>query len=659
MLLDFGKASYIEKARQQPDKVRMVFDKIRTDGLLPTITAVQAKLEQPIALGYSSVGTVIEVGGGVDGFAVGDRVASNGQHAEVVCVPANLCAKVPAGVDDEKACFAVIGAIALQGLRLAQPTLGETFVVTGLGLVGLMTVQLLRANGCRVLGIDFDVERAVLARTFGAETCVPSAGEDPLAAARRVSGGRGVDAVIITAATQSDEPMHQAALMCRKRGRIVLVGVTGLKLSRADFYEKELTFQVSCSYGPGRYDPAYEQKGQDYPLGYVRWTEQRNFEAVLGLMADGTLDPRPMITDRHDIGQAGDAYSALSSSNALGLVLVYPAPESPPTDLSRRVPLATRVAAAQHGGKHPSPGISVIGAGNYSSQVLLPALRAAGANLRVLVSAGGVSSVIGGKKHGFAIAATDPLVALDDPDTAAVVIATRHDTHAKYVIEALRRRKHVFVEKPLAISAEQLDAIVAARDEAIAEGFEPIIVTGFNRRFAPHTRKMRELLATVSEPKVFVMTVNAGEIPSDHWTQDPEVGGGRIIGEACHFVDLLRYLADSPIRRTRAVMIGEAPGIQIREDKRRSCWSSTMGRSAASTTWRMGTDRCRRRGWRCSAAGRVLQLDNFRTLRGYGWPGFARLSLWRQDKGNGALAAAFVAAIGSTAATPMPLERLC
>ena len=309
MLLDFGKASYIEKARQQPDKVRMVFDKIRTDGLLPTITAVQAKLEQPIALGYSSVGTVIEVGGGVDGFAVGDRVASNGQHAEVVCVPANLCAKVPAGVDDEKACFAVIGAIALQGLRLAQPTLGETFVVTGLGLVGLMTVQLLRANGCRVLGIDFDVERAALARTFDAETCVPSAGEDPLAAARRVSGGRGVDAVIITAATQSDEPMHQAALMCRKRGRIVLVGVTGLKLSRADFYEKELTFQVSCSYGPGRYDPAYEQKGQDYPLGYVRWTEQRNFEAVLGLMADGTLDPRPMITDRHDIGQAGDAYS--------------------------------------------------------------------------------------------------------------------------------------------------------------------------------------------------------------------------------------------------------------------------------------------------------------------------------------------------------------
>src|SRR5512140_2191664 len=281
MLVDFGKANLIDKARQQPDKVRMVLDKIRTDGLVPTLEAVFNKLDQPLPLGYCNVGTVLEAGAGVSGFAAGDRIVSNGKHAEVVSVPVNLCARVPDGVSDEEAAFTVLGAIALQGIRLVQPTLGETVVVTGLGLIGLMAVQLLRANGCRVLGLDFDPARMALAQSFGAQVVDLAAGQDPVAVAQAFSRGRGVDAVIITASTKSNEPVHQAALMCRKRGRIVRVGVTGLELSRADFYEKELSFQVSCSYGPGRYDPQYEEHGHDYPVPFVRWTEQRNFEAVL------------------------------------------------------------------------------------------------------------------------------------------------------------------------------------------------------------------------------------------------------------------------------------------------------------------------------------------------------------------------------------------
>ncbi|MEO7387506.1 MAG: zinc-binding alcohol dehydrogenase, partial [Gammaproteobacteria bacterium] len=338
MLLEFGRANFLDKARQQPDKVRQVIDKLRTDGIGPTMRSVQAKLDKPIPLGYSNAGVVVEIGTGVTRFQVGARVVSNGPHAEYVCVPENLCAAIPDGVDDEAASFTVVSAIALQGIRLVQPTLGETVAVTGLGLIGLLAVQLLRANGCRVLGIDPDPARAALARTFGAETCVLSAGEDPLEAARRVSAGRGMDAVVITASTPSNEPMHQAALMCRKRGRIVLVGVTGLQLSRADFYEKELSFQVSCSYGPGRYDPAYEEQGRDYPLGFVRWTEQRNFEAVLDLLAARKLEVDALISERCRIDDAARGYEQLASGSPLAIVLQYPAEPAGP--VSRTVVLA-------------------------------------------------------------------------------------------------------------------------------------------------------------------------------------------------------------------------------------------------------------------------------------------------------------------------------
>ncbi|MFH0726542.1 MAG: zinc-binding alcohol dehydrogenase [Pseudomonadota bacterium] len=337
MLVDFGKANLLDKARRQPDKVRMVLEKVKTDGLMPTIEAVRNKLDQPLPMGYCNVGTVISIVSGVDGFSIGDRVASNGKHAEVVCVPTNLCARIPDEVNNESATFTVIGAIALQGIRLVQPTLGEAIVVTGLGLIGLVTVQLLRANGCRVLGIDLDEKKLALARSFGAETVNLSRGEDPIAAAQAFSRGRGVDAVLITASTKSSEPVHQAALMCRKRGRIVLVGVVGLELSRADFYEKELSFQVSCSYGPGRYDPQYEERGQDYPFGLVRWTEQRNFEAILDMLAEGRIDVAPLISNRFSLSQAKEAYELVEEGKALGIVLSYPSPaENPESELTRQ-----------------------------------------------------------------------------------------------------------------------------------------------------------------------------------------------------------------------------------------------------------------------------------------------------------------------------------
>ena len=460
MLVEFGKASLIEKARQQPDKVRMVLDKVSTDGLLPTIAAVRNKLDQPLALGYCNVGVVAEVGAGVSGFAVGDRVASNGKHAEVVAVPPTLCARVPDAVPDDAAAFTVLGSIALQGIRLVQPTLGETVVVTGLGLIGLMAVQLLHAHGCRVLGIDFDPAKLALARTFGAETVDLAAGEDPVAAAHVFSRGRGVDAVLLTASTTSNEPVHQAAQMCRQRGRIVLVGVVGLQLSRDDFYKKELTFQVSSSYGPGRYDPGYEEQGHDYPFGFVRWTEQRNFEAVLDMMADGRLDVRPLISHRFAVAEAAAAYALISATEpSLGVLLEY-------ADLAaargpRTVLVPTRGGATPARSGTPSPGVSFVVAGNYATAVLIPAFRSAGARLRTVASNAGVSGLHAARKFGFESTTTDTASVFADANAAAVVITTRHDSHARLVAQGLEQGKHIFVEKPLCLTVAELDAIVA------------------------------------------------------------------------------------------------------------------------------------------------------------------------------------------------------
>ncbi|MGY6214057.1 bi-domain-containing oxidoreductase [Methylolobus aquaticus] len=678
MLVDFGKANLIDKARQQPDKVRQVLEKVKTDGLAPTLEAVRNKLDQPLPMGYCNVGTVLEVGPDASGFVIGERVASNGKHAEVVSIPTNLCAKVPEGVSDDEAAFTVIGAIALQGIRLVAPTLGETVVVTGLGLIGLITVQLLRAHGCRVLGLDFDRDKLDLAARSGAEVVDLSAGQDPLAAAERFSRGRGVDAVILTAATKSSEPVHQAAQMCRKRGRIVLVGVTGLELSRADFYEKELSFQVSCSYGPGRYDPAYEEQGQDYPVGFVRWTEQRNFEAVLDMLADGRLDVKPLISHRFPIDRAVEAYDLVGGGGpSLGILLEYPGAVAAEVLRQRTVvfgppprPLSPR-ARGEEGGA-TTQGVAVghctvglIGSGNYATAVLIPAFQSAGARLQTVASSGGVSSVHAGRKYGFQQATTDLAAVFDDPAINAVVIATRHDTHAELVQRSLASGKHVFCEKPLCLTLNELQTIDACLPPDCsgsdhAEGCAPtsssklpVLMVGFNRRFAPQVVKMKELLRTVAEPKAFVMTVNAGAIPAEHWTQDAAVGGGRVIGEACHFIDLLRFLAGVPISKHSVIRLDSAT-----RDSVSLQLQFTDGSIGTVHYLANGHKSFPKERLEVFSAGRILQLDNFRKLTAFGWPGFTKMNLWRQDKGQKACAAAFVKAVEQGGVSPIPWEEV-
>jgi predicted dehydrogenase/threonine dehydrogenase-like Zn-dependent dehydrogenase len=601
------------------------------------------KLDQPLPLGYCNAGRVLEVGAGVTAFAAGDRVISNGKHAAAVSVPVNLCARVPDSVSDDEAAFTVVCAIGLQGIRLAQPTLGEAVVVTGLGLIGLVTVQLLKAQGCRVLGLDFDADKLALARAMGAEVVNLVAGEDPVAAAQRFSRGRGVDAVLITASTKSNEPVHQAAQMCRKRGRIVLVGVAGLELSRADFFEKELSFQVSCSYGPGRYDPGYEEKGNDYPVGFVRWTEQRNFEAVLDMMADGRLDMKPLISHRFAIDDAEGAYALVGGAGpSLGILLEYPQGQESALVVRRqtvRLHAATAPAAFSLG---------FVGSGNYATAVLIPAFKATGARLKVVASNAGVSGLHAARKFGFEETSTDTAAVVADADVNALVISTRHDSHATLVIEALKAGKHVFVEKPLCLTLDELATVKAAAAASVG-----CLMVGFNRRFAPQVQRVKGLLAGASGPKAFVMTVNAGAIPAEHWTQDREVGGGRVVGEACHFIDLLRFLAGAPIVEWRRMDMAAASG-------------DTLSLQLAFEDGSIGTVHYFANGPKSFpkerlevfAGGRALQLDNFRRLTGFGWPGFSKMNLWRQDKGQKACAAAFVRAVESGGPAPIPLDEL-
>jgi len=645
MLLDFGKAGWIEKARQQPDKVREVLEKIRTDGLLPTIEAVRSKLDFPLALGYCNVGEVIGLGEGTSGFSIGDRVLSNGPHAEIVSVPVNLCAKIPDEVDDDEAVFAVLGAVALQGIRLLEPTLGECVVVTGLGLVGLLAVQLLRAHGCRVLGIDLNSERCALARAMGAETVDLKAKEDPLTVAKRFSRNRGVDAVLIAASSKSDEPVRQAALMCRKRGRIILVGVTGLELSRADFYEKELSFQVSCSYGPGRHDPDYEKKGRDYPVGYVRWTEQRNFEAVLDMMGEkGSLRMKPLISHRFPIAEAADAYDVLGGKEpCLGILIEYPKSEGGFVCKDRTIEFSKATSNRSTGGM-----VSFIGSGNYARRFLIPAFKNAGASLRTIVSSGGVSGSVLGRRFSFERATTDMQEVFNDDKACAVVIASRHNDHATAVIKAFHAGKHVFVEKPLCLQLDELEEITEA---ALSSG--RLLMVGFNRRFAPQVRKIKKLLAGVTSQKSFVMTVNAGAIDRSHWTQDLSVGGGRIVGECCHFLDLLRFLAGHSIIEHRVIFIDSPIRDTVTITLRFADGSIGTIHYLANGSKAFPKERLE-----VFVDGRILQLDNFRKLSGFGWPNFRKMNLWFQDKGQKSCVEAFMKYLNDGDEAPIPLEEI-
>jgi predicted dehydrogenase len=652
MVVDFGRASLLGKARQQPEKVRLALEKAKTDGVLPTIEAVWNKLDQPVAMGYCNVGVVGAIGAGVHGFSVGERVVSNGRHAEAVAVPTNLCAKVPASVSDDEAAFTVVGAIALQGIRLIQPTLGEAVVVFGLGLVGLLTVQLLRAHGCRVLGLDFDSKRLALAEQFGAEVFALAASGDALAEAARFSRQRGVDAVIIAAATDSNEPIHLAARMCRKRGRIVLVGVTGLALSRADFYEKELSFQVSCSYGPGRYDPDYEERGRDYPVGFVRWTAQRNFEAVLDLMASRTIDVRPLITHRFAISQAEEAYNLVASGEpSLGILLEYPGLDVGSAE--RVIEVASRKATPPRTTANGAVSIAFIGAGNYAANVLIPAFKAAGARLYNVASSAGVSGLHAARKFGFEKTTTDIESIIADPVVEAVVIATRHDTHASLVCKALAAGKQVFVEKPLGLHADELEAIETLHRNLSETAHAPILMVGFNRRFAPQVQRIHGLLRDVRAPKALVVSVNAGRIPPEHWAQDRRIGGGRIIGEACHFVDLTRFLVGAPIERHSVVRMESATADTVTLSLEFADGSIGTIHYFANGSKALSKERLE-----VFADGRVILLDNFRRMKAFGWPQFKSMNLWRQDKGQTACARSFVEAVRGGLPSPIPLAEL-
>ncbi|MEZ8292916.1 bi-domain-containing oxidoreductase [Vibrio splendidus] len=652
MLVDFGKASLLDKARKQPDKVKMVLEKVQTDGLMTTVEAVQSKLAQPLPLGYCNVGVVNQVGNGVSGFKEGDRIVSNGPHADVVRVPKNLCALIPDNVSDEEASFTVVASIGLQGIRLAEPTLGEAFVVTGVGLIGLLTVQLLRAQGCRVLAIDFDEAKLELAKQFGAEVCNPGKGEDPIAAGMAFSRGNGVDGVIITASTKSNDPVTQAARMSRKRGRIILVGVTGLELNRADFYEKELNFQVSCSYGPGRYDPDYEDNGNDYPLAFVRWTEQRNFEAILDMMSSGQVDVKPLITHRFKFENAPKAYDLLTSDkSALGILLQYQSEIN--TRHQSTVELDTTATFEAN-----KPIVGFVGAGNYASRMLIPAFKEGGAQLHTIATSGGINGVTHGEKTGFAKTTTDTAAMINDSEINTIAIVTRHNSHAKFVCDALNAGKNVFVEKPLAITLEELAQVEATYYSVANQTAAPKLMVGFNRRFSPQVQKMKELLSSVKEPKSFMMTMNAGAIPAEHWTQDNEAGGGRIIGEACHFIDLMRFLAGSEITSVQCRRMGDVDSVDITEDKAAIILGFADGSFGTIQYLANGAASFPKERVEVFAAGRVLQLDNFRKLKGFGWPEFKKMNLWKQDKGQTPCSAAFLESIEKGTEAPITAREL-
>ena len=639
MLIEFGRAGWITRARQQPDRVRQTWHKLARDGWRSTREAIQAKLERPIRLGYAQSGVVAEVGEGVTRFRPGDRVVSNGPHAEWVTVPETLCAAVPDAVDLEQAPGAILGAIALEALRRAQPSLGETFLVAGLGPIGLLAVQLLRAQGCRVLAADLSAERIELARRWGAIPVAP--GADWTIAAEAVTAGRGVDGVILALATRSPEPLRQAARCCRSRGRIVLVGTGKLEIPREEFYRRELRFEVSCSYGPGRYDPAYEEEARDYPFGHVRWTAQRNIEAVLELMAQGQLDVGAVITHRFPASGASQAYERLSRKDAsvLSILLAYGQIKEPAVS-----PRHIALPVGPRGKMGSSPGrvrFGLLGAGDHATRTLLPALAAAGADPVIIASKQGVTAAETGRRFGFREATTEAERVLDHPEIEAVIIATPHATHASLVVKALERRLAVFVEKPLADTWAGLRHI---EDAYRASGSDPFLLTGYNRRFAPLTGQLTREVASCAGARSFSMTVNAGARAG--------LGGeNRVIGEACHFIDLMRFLAGAPVESMSTIETGgpdPSTLIQLQFANRDvgSIQYLTSGNASAP-----------KERLEVYGGGRILVLDNFRALRRLGgwipawpWPG-------SQDKGHRQMIRAFVEAVAQGKPSPIPAEE--
>jgi predicted dehydrogenase/threonine dehydrogenase-like Zn-dependent dehydrogenase len=617
MLVEFGKANYFQKAKQQPDKVKEVINKVKTDGLIPTVNAVFNKLGQPLPLGYCNVGVVIGVGNGVQDFKIGERVVSNGPHAEYVSVPKNLVAKIPENVTDDEASFTVIGAIGLQGIRLVNPTFGETVVVIGLGLIGLITAQLLRANGCKVIGFDFDQTKVDLAISLGIKAINPANGVDQVKYVMDQTLQIGADAVVITASNKSNEIISQAAKMSRKRGRIVLVGVIGLDISRADFYEKELTFQVSCSYGPGRYDDAYEKNGQDYPIGFVRWTEKRNFEAILQSLTERLIDVKPLITELVDLEDYQQIYGNMSGSKSIASILVYPNQKD---EIKRVVTVTPQTYAGR------KAVVGIIGAGNFTSAMILPSLKKCQTAVKYIASSGGLSGTTLAKKFKIARSTTDYQEILSDTDVNLVLITTRHNLHAKMVTEVLGAGKHVFVEKPLALNDTELNQILG-----FYQNNNSSITVGFNRRFAPLAIRMKNLLGGANSPVNIVATMNAGHIPANVWVHDMAVGGGRIIGEACHYIDLCTYLTGSKVISVCMNAMGTNP--EENTDNASILLKYENGSNAVINYFSNGSKAYSKERVELYHQERTLILDNWRKLKGFGFRGFSSASSG-QDKGH-------------------------
>lgn len=651
--VEVARKSLLGKARARPDQVRQVLDSVRQQGLGETYQRVRSRLDQLSPLGYSSAGVVVEVGADAGGYAVGDRVACAGAghaaHADYNFVPRNLCAAAGTLPLDDAA-FGTVGAIAMQGVRQADVRVGESVAVIGLGLIGLLTVQILKASGCQVLGVEPNAERAELARSLGCDhTAEPDAAVDRAAA---MTGGVGVDAVLITAATSSSAPVALAGELCIDRGTVVMVGATGMEVPRPIYFEKELDFRLSRSYGPGRYDPEYEEKGVDYPIGYVRWTEQRNLASFLALVADGKVRVRPLVTHTFPMDRAAEAYDLITDGSEphLGVLIDYgmedPAVEG---EEAERIAVGESVRGAVEG----DVGVGVVGAGAFATGVLIPALEAQdGVHLAGIASASGLSARGAAENHGFAYAAPDAAALLDDPAVNALVVATRHDTHGPLVVQAIEKGKPVFVEKPLAVSEEDLEAVKVAADAASS----PLVMVGFNRRFAPTTRQLVEFFAETTEPVVMSYRVNAGFLPPDHWLHDPEVGGGRIVGEGCHFVDLMMFVAGSPPVEVFARALPDSG--RYRQDNV-SVQIRFANGSVGTLTYLANGDRAvPKERLEVSGGGATAILDDFRriTLARDGKVQKTGRLRAKQDKGHRAEVAAFVEAVRSAGPSPITLE---
>ncbi len=561
MAVDEGKKSLLERARERPELVRQVIERAKNEGVVKTINAVRSKLGSSTALGYSAAGVVIGVGADVTEFRAGDRVACAGagyaSHAEVLSVPKNLCVHLPDEVSFEEGAFGTLGAIALQGVRLAEPSLGESVVVVGLGLLGQITVQLLKANGCRVFGLDLDAAKVQLARELGADAAAVS-DDEAKRAVIEWSRGRGADAVLITAATSSNQPVELAGEISRLKGRVVAVGMVGLDVPRNLYFKRELSLTVSMSYGPGRYDPEYEERGHDYPFAYVRWTENRNIEAFLDLVAAGRVNVARLVTHRFSIEDGERAYQLIGGETNepyLGILLRYDTER----ELERRVELKGGAKAGKT--IAGAPRVGMIGAGLYAQGMLLPHFKAAGVSFRAIATAGGVTARDIAEKYGFEYCASGADEILNDAEVNLVVVATRHDLHAELARRALEAGKHVFVEKPLALSDEELEGVLG-----VAQNSAGRLMVGFNRRFSPLARAAREFFTGRQSPLSISYRVNAGRLARSHWLQDPVEGGGRIVGEVCHFVDLMHFLTGSVVTRVYAEAVASRNAETVDED---------------------------------------------------------------------------------------------